>query len=278
MPELPEVETIRSDLERLLTGKKIRSVRTLDPTVLTGIGPNGKPRRKVLPAELERNVVGKTLAHFERRGKYLVMEFGDRSALLIHLRMTGQLRVEEPCGKERLIFAFQDSTHLCFRDPRRFGEIKFAPDWKNEKEIRSLGIEPLNGEMSATKLEMLFRGRKAPIHSLLLNQTLVSGLGNIYVTEALFRARIRPFRPAGQIGKRRLDDLARSIREVLSESVRNRGYSMTNYVDAMGRKGRSQLFTLAYGKEGQPCCYCKGSLQRKVLGGRGVVYCSRCQK
>ncbi len=278
MPELPEVETIRRDLSDLLTGKSIQKIEVPDPTVLTGIGPGGKPRWKVVPAQFERNVIGKKIARFDRRGKYLVMEFEDLTSIIFHLRMTGQLRVEDPSGRERLVLAFDRGVQLCFRDTRRFGEARYSAEWKAEKDILALGIEPLDGKMTAGDLRNFFRNRTAPIHSLLLNQSLIAGLGNIYVTEALFRARILPFRQAGRISENRLEALALNIRKVLEESVRNRGYSMKNYVDALGRKGRSQLFTLAYGKDGQPCRFCKEPLRRKSLSGRGVVYCAQCQK
>jgi formamidopyrimidine-DNA glycosylase len=142
----------------------------------------------------------------------------------------------------------------------------------------ALGVEPLNGAFGAGALKHLFKGRRAPVHALLLNQRLIAGLGNIYATEALYRARIRPTRPAGRIPEGGLRALAEGIRGVLAESIRNRGYSMSTYVDALGRKGKSQLFTQCYGKQDSPCPSCGDILKRKVISGRGVAYCPRCQR
>ena len=278
MPELPEVETIRRDLEKTLPGKTILSVDVRDLSVLTGIGPSGKPRRKVSPEEFKGRVEGKTVAGVARRGKYLILEFADEGALIFHLRMTGQILLNPPAYRERLNLTFTDGKTLYFSDRRRFGEVLWTPDWEKEPCIRSLGIEPLNGSLTALLLKGFFRKRTAPIHSILLNQKLVSGLGNIYVTEALFQAGIRPSKPCGQISRGKLESLVVSIREILLKSVEHRGYSMNTYVDLMGEKGRSQLFSAAYGKEGRPCVRCQNVLKRKVLGGRGVVYCSRCQR
>ena len=296
---MPEVETIKRDLERLLIRKgvslpagsrhrstkgvrhrlrKIRSVKVKDPFVLTGISPKGAPRRNVSVSEFEKNVTGKEIRGVSRRGKYLVMEFSGSAGLLFHLRMTGQLTVSEPMGKERLLLFLDDGMTLCFTDRRRFGEVFFSDDWRNEPEIISLGVEPLNGKLDASYLKRHLRDRKAPIHSMLLNQKIVAGLGNIYVTESLFHSGILPVRAAGKISEERLEKLVRAIRWVLQRSISNRGYSMTTYVDALGRKGRSQLFTAVYGKENLPCAACGTRLKRKVISERSAVYCPACQR
>ncbi len=278
MPELPEVETIRRDLETALLGKTIQTVEIKDPAALTGIGPSGRPRFKVTPEDFRNHTAGKTIARVHRRGKYLVVEFADASALIFHLRMTGQLLLNPPQYRDRAAFTFSDGTKLYYADRRRFGEVIWSAVWREEPCIKSLGVEPLNGKFSAGLLQSFFRGRTAPVHSILLNQKLVSGLGNIYATEALFLSGIRPTKPCGKIKPEKLESLAVSIREVLRKSVEHRGYSMNTYVDAMGKKGRSQLFSLVYGKEGLPCTRCESLLRRKVIGGRGVVYCSRGQR
>ena len=278
MPELPEVETIRRGLEKLVLGRVIRSVRILDPYVLTGFQPSGRPRRKVFPKSFSDSVVGKRIERILRRGKYLILEFPDRTAVVVHLRMTGRLLVREPEGRERAVFELDSGPPLCFSDTRRFGEIVFSEDWAEEPGLRDLGPEPLNGSLTAELLKDRFGGRKTPVHSALLNQKLIAGLGNIYVTEALFKSGISPFRLAGRISAPRLEALAGAIRSVLEQSIANGGYSMWTYVDALGQKGRSQLFTVCYGKEGEPCVSCGGTLRRAVLTGRGTVYCPRCQK
>lgn len=277
MPELPEVETILRDLSKRTVDRKINEVFVQDPTVLTGHLREGRTSRTISVSRFEKSMRGKGISKFHRRGKYLIMDFSDQTSLIFHLRMTGQLLVSPPNGKERLTLTLDDGTTLCFRDTRRFGEIVFSRDWQNEKTIRSLGLEPLHDKLSASLLQNLFRNRRASIHSLLLNQKIICGLGNIYATEALFLSRILPSKPAGTVSREKCENLASSIRKILKASIRNRGYSMSTYVDALGRKGRSQLYSAAYGKKGKPCISCGSPLRKEVLAGRGVVYCGRCQ-
>ncbi len=278
MPELPEVETIKRDLESILLKKTIASAQVFDLTLLTGHKVHGRFRRKVNASQFCAALTGKTIRQFHRRGKYIAMEFSDTTALIFHLRMTGQLLLSQPEITERARLEMTDGTKLWFVDRRRFGEMVFSTDWKNDAAIRKLGPEPLDGELTGSLLKSAFQKRDLPVHSALLNQTLLSGLGNIYVVESLHKARISPARKAGRIPLEQLNLLSDAIQKTLEASIENRGYSMHTYVDAMGKKGRSQLFTLAYGKEGKPCSFCGAALVRRVITGRGVVYCKQCQK
>lgn len=280
MPELPEVETIKRDLEKLLDGKTVRNLTVKDTTVLTGISPKGTPRRNVKPDQIKSNIVGKKISCFHRRGKYLIMEFTDQSALIFHLRMTGQIRIGMCSQIDRMSIEFErrPNLNLHFIDQRRFGDVVYSKYWRDEEFIRSLGIEPLNGHLTAPLLKQKFRRRSAPIHSLLLNQHLISGLGNIYAAESLFHAGINPHRAAGRVPLSRLEGLCTAIQMILKKSIGHRGYSMNTYVDAFGRKGSTQKFTAVYDKEGKPCVVCGNSLKRSVISGRGVVYCPICQK
>lgn len=278
MPELPEVETIRRDLEKHLQGCSILSFQVNDPRILSGFLPSGKPRRVVKVSQLSQEVIGKKISQFHRRGKYLAMEFLDQTALIFHLRMTGQLLLQKEKEKSRATLIFDNGKKLSFVDRRRFGEIQYSKDWKNEKSIHSLGIEPLNGHLTAEFMKKSFSGRSASIHSLLLNQSMICGIGNIYAAEALFRAHIRPWRKGGSLHSNELTPLVQAIRQVLEDSIKNRGYSMSTYVDALGKKGKSQLFTQVYGKEGHPCPACKTTLKKIKISARGVTYCPHCQK
>ncbi len=278
MPELPEVETIKRDLEKNLTGQVITQFIVEDPRIFTGFSPSGGPRRKINISHLIRGLINKKISQFFRRGKYLAMEFVDGSALILHLRMTGQLLFKNGEGKARAAFYFGSGKKLFFKDRRRFGEIQFSTDWKKEKSIASLGIEPLNGNLTAQFLKESFKERSASVHSLLLNQTIVCGIGNIYAAEALFRAGIRPTRKGKSIRIEELNQLVPAIQQVLNASIQNRGYSMSTYVDTLGKKGKTQLFTQVYGKEDQPCVHCKNLLKKIKISGRGVVYCTQCQK
>ena len=156
MPELPEVETIRRDLARMLTGRVLRGMEIRDPSVLTGFLPSGRPRRSIDPEICKTRVTGKQISNFERRGKYLVMEFSDLTALVFHLRMTGQILVRRPLGSERLRIDFDSGLPLCFSDRRRFGEVIFCEEWRRAPGIKDLGIEPLNGKLSGHTLMRLF--------------------------------------------------------------------------------------------------------------------------
>lgn len=278
MPELPEVETIKRDLEKLLVRKVIGRIEISDPAILTGISAKVKSRRNITVQQFKEKIVGKQIHKFNRRGKYLIMEFSDGSSLIFHLRMTGQLIVQSTSGNERAIFFMNSGQTLSFVDRRRFGEIFYSADWKKEPAINLLGVEPLNGKMTADFLKESFSNRTASVHSLLLNQKIVCGIGNIYANEALFQADIRPQRMAQKVSLAELKKLVSSIQDVLKQSILHRGYSMSTYVDAMGKKGRNQLFTVVYGKEGLPCSSCGKSLLRKVIAGRSAVYCSNCQK
>jgi len=278
MPELPEVETIRHDLQKRLVGSRIMSVLVPDPTVLTGILPNRKPRWDVSVENFRNCVINRKLTRFSRKGKYLIAELDNRTAIILHLRMTGQLLLENPDAYVRLTFQLNDNKFLHFSDRRRFGEIRHVLDWTKDPTLQTLGIEPGNRDLTADKLKILLQCRKSTIHSLLLNQKIICGLGNIYAAEALYLAGIRPQRRSNRIKKQELNRLSWAINQVIQDSIKNRGYSMATYVDLLGRKGRSQLFTKVYGKESQPCSICHNPLKKTVLAGRSAVYCPECQK
>lgn len=278
MPELPEVETIRRDLERSLSGKIIQKCTVRDRSVLTGIGPSGKPIYSVRQEDFIRQVSNQKIQKFLRRGKYLVVEFSSGAGLVFHLRMTGQLLEEPPQYPERIAFHFTDGNMLYFADRRRFGTVRYSAHWQTLPEILALGPEPLSSEFTSAYLLQKFNRKNAPVHAALLNQSLVAGIGNIYAAEALFLAGIRPQRQAAKVKTLEAEKLCQTVRCVLEESIRHRGYSMRNYVDTLGRKGRSQLFSKVYGKEGLPCPQCQTTLLRQVIGGRSAVYCKICQK
>lgn len=278
MPELPEVETIRQDLQLSLSGTEILSIDVPDPTVLTGFLPNGKPRWNVSVRDFSTPVLNKKLTHFYRRGKYLIAELEPPAAILLHLRMTGQLLLGNPDSYVRLSFKLSNNKSLHFSDRRRFGEIRYVTDWQKDPTILKLGIEPLQGQLTPMKLKNLFKNRKASIHSLLLNQKMISGLGNIYAAEALYLAGIKPQRRASRIRRHELERLSQTITQVIQDSIHHRGYSMATYVDLLGQKGKSQLFSKVYGKESQPCAVCRKPLKKTKLAGRSAVYCPNCQK
>jgi formamidopyrimidine-DNA glycosylase len=295
VPELPEVETIARGLDKRIAGDKIESV---------WIGSRKQPLKSpagVIASALE----GKRIVRVHRAGKHIVFDLeaepkrqtatkkrnrdghaqprqaapphqSDAHAQwIVHLGMTGRIVICEPAAEvakhTHLIAKLASGRELRFIDPRMFGKISvhaggFDPG----------GVEPL--EVSGERFIALFRGRKTPIKSALLNQKLLRGVGNIYADESLFRAGIRPRRRAATITREQLGKLHRAVREVLREAIALGGSSISDYVDADGEEGFFQLQHRVYGREGEPCLVCRTAIRRVVLAGRSSHYCSNCQK
>ncbi|MGA2423319.1 MAG: bifunctional DNA-formamidopyrimidine glycosylase/DNA-(apurinic or apyrimidinic site) lyase [Terriglobales bacterium] len=302
MPELPEVETIVRGLDQRISGDTVESV---------WIGSRKQPLKS--PAGIiARTLEGKRIIRVHRAGKHIVFDLEGspssqrptptlakqgklgggrqtrqaaslhivRNALetaqwIVHLGMTGRLVVLEPAADvvkhTHLIAKLASGRELRFIDPRMFGKLSvhaggFDPG----------GVEPL--EVSEERFVALFRGRKTPIKSALLNQKLLRGVGNIYADESLFRAGIRPRRRAAAITRNELRKLHRAVREVLRKAIALGGSSISDYVDADGEEGFFQLQHRVYGREGEPCLVCRAAIRRVVLAGRSSHYCSKCQK
>jgi formamidopyrimidine-DNA glycosylase len=290
VPELPEVETIVRGLHTLVAGDGVESV---------WIGSRKQPLKS--PAEVIASTLeGKRIVRVHRAGKHIVFDLegttgasqpkkGGRGGggkprqaaslqsaqWIVHLGMTGRLVVcgaaSEIAKHTHLIAKLASGRELRFIDPRMFGKLSvhaggFDPG----------GVEPL--EVSEAQFISLFRGRKTPIKSALLNQKLLRGVGNIYADESLFRAGIRPRRRAAAITREQLGRLHRAVREVLREAIALGGSSISDYVDADGEEGFFQLQHRVYGREGEPCLVCGTPIRRVVLAGRSSHYCSNCQK
>ena len=289
MPELPEVETIARGLDQRLAGDTVESV---------WIGSKKQPLKS--PAGMIASTLeGKRIVRVHRAGKHIVFDLeGEARASqtrsktaargqprtaaspqtaqwIVHLGMTGRMLVSEPAAEvakhTHLIAKLASSRELRFIDPRMFGKLSvhagaFDPG----------GVEPL--DVSEEQFIALFRRRKTPIKSALLNQKLLRGVGNIYADESLFRAGIRPRRRAASIAREQLSKLRRAVREVLREAIALGGSSISDYVDADGEEGFFQFQHRVYGREGEPCLVCKTRIRRIVLAGRSSHYCSNCQK
>jgi formamidopyrimidine-DNA glycosylase len=265
MPELPEVETIVQGLQRRVAGDAIESVWIGSrPQVLKSPAPQ-------IAAALE----GRKILRVHRAGKHIVFDLNPAAQWVVHLGMTGRMLVSDSTAEivkhTHLIAKLGSGRELRFIDPRMFGKLSvhaggFDPG----------GAEPL--DVSEEKFIGLFRGRKTPIKSALLNQKLVRGVGNIYADESLFRAGIRPRRRAAAVTRQELSRLHKSVQQVLREAIRLGGSSVSSYVDADGEEGFFQLRHRVYGREGKPCRKCGSSIRRVVLGGRSSHYCPKCQK
>ena len=272
MPELPEVETVARGLAQRVAGDIIN-------TVWIGRKPEPlkSPARKIA-ALLE----GSRIANVRRVGKHIVVDLEEdgqkpRGQWIVHLGMTGNLVLTSPDQQvpkhTHLIAQLASGRELRFVDPRRFGRLSVH---RAESAFKAPGSEPLDVDFES--FARLFRGRKTPIKCALLNQRLLSGVGNIYADEALFRAGVRPRRRAAKVTREELRRLYEALRKVLSEAIAAGGSSISNYVDADGEEGLFQFDHRVYGREGEPCLSCRSPIKRVVIAGRSAHYCAHCQR
>ena len=281
MPELPEVETVVRDLRPQLSGRTIASVQlTRDPLI------RGRLIRYPSATTFVRRLRGRTIRSVERRGKYIVMPLDqDSERLVVHLGMTGHLRVwepeETPVKHTHVRVLLDTGLELRYDDQRQFGRLLLG---KQDELVAArafparLGPEPIHGDLTEAEFDRLVRGRRRPLKSALLDQSFLAGGGNIYADEACFRAGIRPSRWTHQLTLRERRALYSAIQEVLENSIAARGSSIINYVDAFGLRGSNQEKLLVYGRAGEPCLTCGTPLQGTRLAGRGTVYCRKCQR
>ena len=291
MPELPEVETIRRQLEPEVTGRRILEADVLD----------ARWTRPEPPDDVERAIAGRTIEAVERRGKYLLLRLEGGRTLAMHLRMTGNLLLdEEPAGDgadprrlggERLYegnpelrylraqLRLDDGRRLLFTDPRRFGHAVVLRDHELDEYFAArLGVEPLSDSLTAEELCRLAAGRRAPLKSFLLNQLGIAGIGNIYADEALHRAELHPLSPAGSMKPEDCERLRVGIVEALEAGLRSGGASIDDYRDARGEQGSMQEEFLVHTREGKPCPRCGAEIRRIVIGGRSTYFCPSCQR
>jgi formamidopyrimidine-DNA glycosylase len=279
MPELPEVETVRRQIESEIVGRTIKRAEVLDE----------RWSRPEPPRAVEAALAGRRIESVGRRGKYLVVSLDDGSALVMHLRMTGNLLLR-PHGAGafgddpelrylRARLTLDDRHELWFTDVRRFGQGVVLPAGEIDDYFAGrLGVEPLEGELTADSLCRLAAGRAAPLKSFLLNQARVAGIGNIYADEALWRARLHPLSPAGSMKPEHCEALRAGIVEALEAGLTHGGSSIDDYRDARGTRGSMQEEFLVHTREGEQCLRGDGVIRRVVVGGRSTYFCPGCQK
>lgn len=266
MPELPEVETIKRELEKAVLGKKITEVVVNNPTVI----------RQPSADKFKKGLSGATIKSILRRAKLLVLELSGGKSLAIHLKMTGQL-VYPGTGKEsRVRFLLSDGKSLDFNDRRLFAELRLVDDWRALKFIRGLGPEPF--DLDAEKFKQMLSAKKTKIKPLLMDQTFISGIGNLYAAESLFRARVHPERPASSLSDKEKEILFKEIKDTLQEAIHYKGSSIDQYVQLSGQPGDYSKHHKVYDREGKSCLVCKTPVKRIALGGRGTYFCPKCQK
>jgi formamidopyrimidine-DNA glycosylase len=267
MPELPEVETIRRQIEPELVGRRIESVDVLDERLT----------RPEPAASVERACAGRRIEAVERRGKYLMLGLEDGRWLVMHLRMTGNILLAEPREDIlylRAVFRLEGGRALLFTDARRFGTaVVLDEDDVDEYMALRAGIEPLSSELTAESIGALAEGRRAPLKSFLMVQSGIAGIGNIYADEALWRAELHPLSPAGSMRPEHWKRLREGIVATLETGLRNGGASIDDYRDARGAEGSMQDEFCVHTREGLPCYRCGTEIRRIVVGGRSTYFC-----
>ena len=274
MPELPEVETIVADLRPHLVGRIIVRCELRFPTIV----------RHPEPEQFARSVAGMRIEAAGRRGKYILFGLRDGLVLVVHLGMTGQLRIVDPAapveGHTHAVFGLDDGRELRYRDPRRFGRLLLGTmdELLAARAIPRLGPEPIDPLFAPDELYSRLHGRRTAIKAVLLDQSAVAGVGNIYADESLHKARLRPDRLARSLSRQSARRLHESLKESLDTAIRNRGSSVDTYRDAWGELGGQQEKLLVYGRGGEPCFTCGRPLSVIRIAGRTTVFCRRCQR
>jgi formamidopyrimidine-DNA glycosylase len=285
MPELPEVETIRQDLRNKIINKKIVDVLVTSKAKV-------KPSKYIFIKHVKDN----KFIEIDRIGKLLIFVMPEQRYLLVHLKMTGQFIYKKdneiipgghndlstiknlPNNSTHITFEFLGKEKLYFNDMRRFGYMKLVGSDELEKVKSNYGIEPLQSNFVLKDFKELFKNRKTSVKALLLNQKIISGIGNIYADESCFLSGIKPERRACELSHEELKKLYLAIQKIIKKAVKIRGTSFNNYVDADGNKGSFVKFLKVYGRGGLKCTRCHGILIKTKTAGRGTVYCAKCQK
>jgi len=277
MPELPEVETIRRQLYEKILNKKIKNVEILEAKMLQGI--SAKNFKKIIS--------GKKIKNIFRRGKLLVFELSCNYYLVIHLKLTGQLIFQSKKEKDKkkkytyFIYTFSDGDKLLHNDLRKFGYVRLLKKEEVEKflEEKKYGIEPLSKEFTLSKFkEILSKKPKSKIKPLLMNQSFIAGIGNIYSQESCWCAKILPIRNVKTLKNEEIKNLYNCLIKILKEAITYRGASVDAYVDIHGKKGNFVPKLKVYGREGEKCYRCGAKIKKITLAGRSTYYCPKCQK
>ncbi|UQS82646.1 bifunctional DNA-formamidopyrimidine glycosylase/DNA-(apurinic or apyrimidinic site) lyase [Bombilactobacillus folatiphilus] len=273
MPELPEVETVRRELNQMIKGQTITAIDVRYPKIV--VNPI---------AQFKQLLIGQELVDVGRRAKYLLFHFGDDLTMISHLRMEGKYQVRDNLQDfdkhVHVIFTLSDGRYLGYRDVRKFGRMEVVPRTAEltTKGIAKLGPEPLTPAYTYETLADGLQRKKKNIKTVLLDQQVVSGLGNIYVDEVLWQAQINPEEPANNLTTAQLTALYSAINDTIQAAIAAGGTTIRSYVDAAGNQGQFQLQLRAYKQDGKPCQRCGTTIEKIKVGGRGTHFCPHCQK
>ncbi len=271
MPELPEVETTRAGIAPHICGQTVSRITIRQ-----------RQLRWPVPRTLDRELTGQCISEVQRRAKYLLLR-ADRGSAILHLGMSGSLRIlreaRPPLAHDHVDIAFGNGALLRFNDPRRFGCLLWTRDDPLQHPLLSaLGPEPLNRGFTGNALHARARGRRVAVKNFIMNSQVVVGVGNIYASEALFRAGIHPRRPAGRISLARYDTLVQQIKKVLRAAIRAGGTTLRDFTDSDGVPGYFARALMVYDREDEPCINCSRPIRLEVIGQRSTYYCPRCQR
>jgi len=290
VPELPEIETIKKDFNRTVKGRVFGSVEILDSKTA-----------RFSRREFDQKLKAKRIKKIQRRCKILIIETNSGYGLMVHLKMTGQLICQSEKGRQsggghpdrlyygkklphqytRLIFRFRDGSQLFYNDLRKFGWVKIIKTDRLGKirEIKDLGIEPLSQDFALEYFKKGIRKRKrSNIKTLIMDQSFIAGIGNIYANESLFKARIDPRRKAGSLKESEMEKLFQAIKDILKKAVKLKGTTFDSYLDLTGNKGGYLPVAYVYGREGERCRRCSGRIKKVRIANRGSYFCPRCQR
>ncbi len=269
MPELPEVETTLRGIETALTGALVESLEVRDNRL-----------RWPVPDDLAERIKGRRILSLQRRAKYILINF-EHGSLIWHLGMSGSMRIVDSSTSMRkhdhVDLQLSSKVVLRYNDPRRFGCVLWADDVLAHPLLKSLGPEPLCADFSGSYLYKKSRGRRVAVKSFIMDQKVVVGVGNIYASEALFLAGIRPNRQASRISRIRYETLAENTKQVLQNAIAQGGTTLRDFSQADGRPGYFEQQLHAYGRENQPCTQCGHAIRNQVIGQRASYYCPLCQ-
>ena len=272
MPEIAEVETVRNTLKKRILGKKIKDVNIIYSKIIeTDLN------------EFKNILIGNTFSNIKRIGKYLIFEL-DKHYLISHLRMEGKYflkKSEEPIAKhEHIIFTFMDNTDLRYHDTRKFGRMALVlkEHLYDYEGIKKQGIEPIDDKLTKEYLFNKFKKKMLPMKTLLLDQTIISGLGNIYADEVLFDAQVSPFKLGKDITLEECEKIKNSSKKIILKAISEGGTTIRSYTSSLGVTGRFQQYLKAHKQEGKPCIECGSIIKKAKINGRSTYYCENCQK
>jgi len=273
MPELPEVETVKETLKKLVLNKKINNAVILYPNIID----------TPVVDEFVANIKNQKINNIYRKGKWLMFEL-DNYYLLSHLRMEGKYIIrnsKEPYEKhEHVIFELDDNTELRYKDTRKFGRMHLIKkdELDNCKALVNVGLEPFAENLTSDYLLEKYKTKKLPIKTVLLDQSIIAGIGNIYADEILFLCSLNPLKPANEINKKEANNIKKYTKEVLEKAIKSGGTTIRSYESSEGVHGRFQQQLLVHNKEHDKCLNCSSEIIKITVGGRGTYYCPKCQK